>query len=73
MLVSNLVWLRNALRDLGAILSPFIWGLVIAYLLYPLLKIYSQHLFTPLCKRLLKNKVATISLILILLITLSSI
>ena len=55
MLVSNLVWLRNALRDLGTILSPFIWGLVIAYLLYPLLKIYSQYLFTPLCKRLLKN------------------
>ena len=55
MLASNLGWLRNALRQLGGILSPFVWGLVIAYLLFPLMKIYSRWLFTPLCWLLFKK------------------
>lgn len=55
MLVSNLAWLRGALRRLVTILSPFVWGLVIAYLLYPLMKIYSRWLFTPLCRLIFQN------------------
>ena len=55
LLVSNLGWLRDVLRQLGAILSPFVWGLVIAYLLYPVMKIYSRFLFTPLCSLLFKK------------------
>ena len=55
LLVSNLSWLRNVLRNLGAILSPFVWGLVIAYLLYPVMNLYSRCLFTPLCSLLFKK------------------
>lgn len=56
MLVSNLGWLREALHHLGMILSPFVWGLVIAYLLYPLMRIYQRSLFKPLCRRLFKKR-----------------
>ena len=55
MLVSNLGWLGNVLHQLGSILSPFVWGLVIAYLLYPLMRIYQRSLFRPLCRRLFKK------------------
>jgi len=55
MLLNHLSGLRNALQQLGKILSPFVWGLVIAYLLYPLQKLYQRALFTPLAKRLYKK------------------
>ncbi len=55
MLINHLGWLRGALHKLGGILSPFIWGLVIAYLLYPLMRIYQKYLFEPLAKRLYKK------------------
>ena len=53
--IRNLGWLRDGLMRLLAILSPFIWGLVIAYLLSPLMNVYSRYLFTPLAERLLRN------------------
>lgn len=56
MLVSNLGWLGDTLRTIGDVLSPFIWGLVIAYLFSPLMKVYSRWLFTPLCSLLIKRK-----------------
>ena len=55
MLLNHLSGLRAALGALGKILSPFVWGLVIAYLLYPLMKIYQRGLFTPLAKLLYKR------------------
>ena len=55
LIISNLSWLGVALKRLFEILSPFVWGLVIAYLLYPLLRIYSRNLFAPLFRRLLRN------------------
>jgi len=55
MLVSNLTWLHSALQRLGRIISPFVWGLVIAYLLYPLVKIYQRGLFRPLANRLFRK------------------
>ena len=55
MLVSNLSWLGGALHQLGVILGPFVWGLVIAYLLYPLMRIYKRSLFGPLCRHLFKK------------------
>ena len=55
LIVSNLGWLGGALKRLGEILSPFVWGLVFAYLLFPLLKIYSRHLFTPLSRWLFRK------------------
>lgn len=53
MLVSNLGWLQRTVQQLTAILSPFVWGFVIAYLLYPVMKIYNRCLFVPLCNLLL--------------------
>ena len=55
LLVSNLGRVRSAFQTIGGILSPFIWGLVIAYLLFPLMRIYSRCLFLPLCNRLLRR------------------
>lgn len=49
--------LRNALSALGKVLSPFIWGFVITYLIAPLMKLLERKVFGPLCKRLYrKNK-----------------
>ena len=56
LLLSNLSWLGETLGRLLEILSPFIWGLVFAYLLFPLLRIYSRNLFTPLFRWLLRKK-----------------
>ena len=55
MIVNHLPWLGRKLHDFGRIISPFIWGLVIAYLLYPLMRIYQRGIFTPLWKFLLKK------------------
>ena len=55
MIVNHLAWLGNTLHKFGKILSPFVWGLVIAYLLYPLMRIYQRGIFTPLWKLLLKK------------------
>ena len=55
MIVNHLSWLGGTLHHLGTILSPFVWGLVIAYLLYPLSHIYQRGIFVPLWKLLLKN------------------
>ena len=47
---------------LFTILSPFIWGLVISYLLCPLTNIYERHVFLPLIsfvnKKIRKGKEA---------------
>ena len=55
MIVNHLSWLGGALHQFGKIISPFIWGLVIAYLLYPLMQIYQRWLFLPLWRLLLKK------------------
>ena len=55
MIVNHLLWLGTLFQKIGTILSPFIWGLVIAYLLYPLMRIYQRGLFRPLWKALLKK------------------
>jgi predicted PurR-regulated permease PerM len=55
MIVNHLTWLGEVLRKFGKILSPFVWGLVIAYLLYPLMRIYQRGIFQPLWKFLLKK------------------
>ena len=55
LLVSNLGVIRSVLQTVGSILSPFVWGLVIAYLLFPLMGIYSRCLFQPLCSRILRR------------------
>ena len=55
MIVNHLAWLRETIHHVGTIISPFVWGLVIAYLLYPLMRIYQKGLFTPLWKLILKK------------------
>ncbi len=46
----------NALSKLMGILSPFIWGLVISYLLIPSMMLYERKLFKPLAARLSKTR-----------------
>lgn len=50
--------LIDALGKLLSILSPFIWGLVISYLLIPSMTLYERKLFKPLVLRINKTKPA---------------
>lgn len=56
MLLNHLGWLQTTLRALFRILSPFVWGLVIAYLLYPLMKIFQRGIFTPLASLICRKR-----------------
>ena len=47
---------RSALGTLIKILSPFIWGLVIAYLLNPLVSLLQRRALGPLCARIFAKK-----------------
>ena len=47
----------KALGRLIGILSPFIWGLVISYLLCPLTNILERHIFEPLLNSILPDQV----------------
>ena len=47
--------LGHALAKLIKILSPFIWGFVITYLIAPLMKLLDKSVFGPLCRRLYKK------------------
>lgn len=55
MIVTHLPWLSETLKKFGSIISPFIWGLVIAYLLFPLTRIYQKGIWTPFWKFVLKK------------------
>ena len=48
MALSYLPALGKGLSALMRILSPFVWGLVITYLLHPLMKALERSAFTPL-------------------------
>lgn len=55
--VGNLTGLGQTFSRLLRILAPFIWGIVICYLLSPLMGSLEKHLFLPLARRLYrKNK-----------------
>ncbi len=56
MALAYLPAIGGALGKLMRILSPFIWGLVIAYLLNPLTRTLYQHVFLPLTVRLSGKK-----------------
>ncbi len=47
--------LGSALSTLMSILSPFLWGLVISYLLLPCMTVMENKAFRPLCAKLYKN------------------
>lgn len=56
MALNNIHLLKTLLSKLLKILSPFVWGLVLAYLLTPFMKGVEKNLFLPLSGRLTKNK-----------------
>ena len=53
--VAHISILSNALHRLVTILAPFIWGLIICYLLSPMMNFMESRLFLPLGKRLYRN------------------
>jgi len=55
MTLKNFSLLTSALGKLIGILSPFIWGLVITYLLTPLMRKLRRNVFDPFTARLYKN------------------
>ena len=55
MVLNNFGTLVSAFKALLGILSPFIWGLIISYLLYPLVKTLHHKVFRPFTARLFKN------------------
>ena len=55
LLITHFPDISGAMRKLGKILSPFIWGLVIAYLLSPLMQWMNRRLFLPLGRKLFKK------------------
>ena len=58
MALSFLPALGKGIRTLVRILSPFVWGLVIAYLLNPLMRMLEKHVFHPLALKLYRGKKA---------------
>ena len=56
MALSYLPVLGNGLKKFSRILSPFIWGLVITYLLTPMMKSLERNFFSPLSRRIYKKK-----------------
>ena len=55
-LITNLPRLKGIFTSLTTILSPFIWGLVIAYLLWPLTGLLQRNVFEPLARLLFDKK-----------------
>ena len=57
MALNYITLLGKALKRIVGILSPFIWGLVLTYLLLPLMRLLDGKVFGPLCRKLFaKNK-----------------
>ena len=57
MILHYLPSLGAGLRKIMRILSPFVWGFVITYLIAPLMKLLERKAFGPLCRKLFaKNK-----------------
>ena len=48
--------LRRGLTSLGKILSPFIWGFVITYLIAPMMKALERRVFGPLSRKIFPKK-----------------
>ena len=55
MVFSNLAMIQTGLATLVSILSPFLWGLVITYLLSPMMRRLEKRAFLPLCEKLMKK------------------
>ncbi len=55
LILSDFSRIGSAIGKLVTILSPFIWGLVISYLLCPLTNILQRHVFEPLLQHIIKK------------------
>ena len=55
MALNYLPLLVSAIKSVFGILSPFIWGLVITYLLSPVMQAMERSLFRPLGERVYKK------------------
>ena len=55
MALNYLEQVKSMISSAFRILSPFIWGLVIAYLLNPLVRVLHRRVFGPLCARLFRK------------------
>ena len=55
MVFTHLPSINTGLGALVSILSPFVWGLVITYLLLPLMRRLEKKVFLPLCAKLMKK------------------
>ena len=53
--IRNISVFGQAVNKLVTILAPFIWGLVICYLLSPLMRVMEERVFLPLGKRLYRK------------------
>ena len=56
MLLTNSKGFLNNLNTVGRILSPIIWGLVISYLLWPIVKFFERKAMVPLLKKISPKK-----------------
>lgn len=54
-IVANLTTIKTGIASFVGILSPFLWGLVITYLLSPLMQRMENKVFLPLCGKLMKK------------------
>ena len=54
--------ISGAIGTLISILSPIIWGMVITYLLWPLVKMFQRKLFEPLLQKIRPKKPVSKSL-----------
>lgn len=54
--LTRIYLLKEGLNELGRILSPFIWGMVIAYLLCPLMNILQRSVFTQLGAKIFRGR-----------------
>ncbi len=55
-LLGNLPDPSKAVSKIMKVLSPFIWGFVITYLIAPLMKLLEKNVFGPLCRRIFPKK-----------------
>lgn len=53
--VGNIALFRDKISRLVSILAPFIWGIVISYLLSPLMRSVESRIFLPLARRLYRK------------------
>lgn len=56
MLLQHLSGIRSVISQILGVLSPIVWGCVIAYLLQPVLKFFQRTFFDPLFKKLCRRK-----------------